>query len=557
MKVLLFQRWLIVMICLFTSMSTTLQAQLLNPDRRTLENNKICNDPIVGTGITSPTVLSGVSVCILCGPGGANVVDGELSNFGGVSLATVGLLGNVLMAVQDGLQYYPAGNRVGFVVKSTGGLVQANLLSSLEIQTYRNGTLVNTANTGGGISLGALDGPNGKQIISFITTADFDEVRLVSRGIADVGLLAGGLEIYYAFEEPSSCQVDCTRPLVNNGAPNNFANGATASSDIVLCRDADNEDRLIDADLNNYGQLGVLASILGCFANFEVTATQDYPAGTEAGFVVSGVALLDLLPASLLSNITIQTVDAMGTTVQTKTGVDLLAVNLLGSNPKTKIGFVTNAPFRKVKIIFGGVLSTLRVYYAYVVEDTDGDGIPNCRDNCAVASTIDTDGDGLFDPCDPNTADLIITKTASPSSPVPINTNVTFTTTVTEIGIGNVTGLKITEILSPGLTLVSFTAPPGTNYDPVTGIWTVGSTLSDPAISTLSLTIVATVTAPGISTSTATLTSLNETDTSPGNNSATACVSVAYQICNGQSQLLTSTAPAVSVVQRWNGNSWS
>ncbi|MEZ4905505.1 MAG: hypothetical protein R2822_28955 [Spirosomataceae bacterium] len=151
----------------------------------------------------------------------------------------------------------------------------------MKFKPTRNGTLVNTANTGGGIALGALDGTNGKQIISFITTADFDEVRLVSRGIVDVGLLAGGLEIYYAFEEPASCQVDCTKPIVSS-----FAAGATASSDIALCRDADNENLLIDADLNNSGQLVVLASILKLLCKFWQTATQDYPTGTEAGFVL-------------------------------------------------------------------------------------------------------------------------------------------------------------------------------------------------------------------------------------------------------------------------------
>jgi hypothetical protein len=90
MKRLLFQKWLIITLCLYHSISPTLQAQFLNPDRRTLENNNICSDPIVGTGVTAPTVLSGISVCVLCGLGGSNVVDGDISNFGGVSLASVG-----------------------------------------------------------------------------------------------------------------------------------------------------------------------------------------------------------------------------------------------------------------------------------------------------------------------------------------------------------------------------------------------------------------------------------------------------------------------------------
>lgn len=390
MKRLLFQKWLTILLCMCTGISTTLQAQFLNPDRRTLENNKICNDPIVGTGVTSPATPSGLSVCILCGGGGANVVDGDISNFGNVSLLDVNALGAALVVVRDGTQYYPAGNRVGFVVRSTATLLQADLLSGLEIQTYRNGTLVNTANTGGGISLGVIGSSGGKQIISFITTANFDEVRLVSRGLANAAAL-GGLAVYYAFEEPATCQVDCTKPIVNNGTPaTNYASGAVPSSDIILCRDADGEGNLIDSDLNNYGELGVLASLVGCYASFEVTAAQDYPAGTEAGFVISQTSLLNLLPVGLLSNITIETLNSSGNTVESSVTNPLVAVNLLGTNSKTKVGFVAGAPFRKIKITFGGLLSTLRVYYPYVVEDSDNDGIPDCRDNCASASSVDT-----------------------------------------------------------------------------------------------------------------------------------------------------------------------
>ena len=551
MKRLLFQKWLILFLCICTGISTTLQAQFLNPDRRTLENNKICNDPIVGTGVTSPATPSGLSVCILCGGGGANIVDGDISNFGNVSLLDVNALGAALVVVRDGAQYYPAGNRVGFVVRSTASLLQANVLSGLEIQTYRNGTLVNTANTSGGISLGALGSSGGKQIISFITTADFDEVRLVSRGLANAAAL-GGLAVYYAFEEPAGCQVDCTTPLTGNtlttGTPLATGNG-------LLCP-AVNPGLVTDVDAGNTtaGTLGVAVGLI-CEPSFLVRAAASYPAGTEVGFVIGDPELLGLVPAALLAGITVEAINSAddnitaGEIVTTKTGTNLVSANLLGSllggpGARAKIGLIATGTFNKVRITLGGLVTTLSVYSPYVILDTDNDGIPDCRDNCASASSVDTDGDGLFNPCDPNTANLAITTTSSPASPVAVNTNVTFTTTVTETGSGNVTGLQITEVLTPGLTIVSVTAPPGTNYDQATGIWYVGSALSDPAVSALTLTIVATVTTPGISTATATITALAETDTSPGNNSSSSCVSVPYQICPGQTQTLTATTSA-------------
>jgi uncharacterized repeat protein (TIGR01451 family) len=547
MKRLLFQKWLILFLCICAGISTALQAQFLNPDRRTIENNKICNDPIVGTGVTSPATPSGLSVCILCGSGGANVVDGDISNFGNVTLLDVNALGAALVVVRDGLQYYPAGNRVGFVVRSTLSLLQADLLSGLEIQTYRNGTLVNTANTTGSVlSLGAIGSSGGKQIISFITTADFDEVRLVSRGLANAAAL-GGLAVYYAFEEPATCQVDCSIALTGSlttGTPD-------ATGTPVLCP-ANNPGLITDVDPNytTAGTMGVAVSLL-CSPSFLVRAATSYPVGTEVGFVIGDPELLGLLPATLLNGITVEAINSpddnitAGEIITTKTGAGLVSANLLGtllggSGARAKIGLTATGTFNKVRITLTGIATTLSVYSAYLVLDSDNDGIPDCRDNCASASSVDTDGDGLFDPCDANSANLTVTTTSSPASPVTQNTNVTFTTTVTETGANSTTGVTVTEVLSPGLTYVSHTAPPGTSYDPATGIWTIGSALLGD-VSSLNLVIVATVTQPGISTNTATVSlPAGQTNTSSGT-SASACVSVPYQICSGQTQTLTAT----------------
>ncbi|MFN8344516.1 MAG: T9SS type A sorting domain-containing protein [Spirosomataceae bacterium] len=547
MKRFLFQKWLFILLCMCTGVTSILHAQFLNPDRRTIENNKICNDPIVGTGVTSPATPTGLSVCVLCGSEGANVVDGDISNFGNVTLLDVNALGAALVVVRDGLQYYPAGNRVGFVVRSTASLLQANLLSGLEIQTFRNGTLVNTANTSGSVlSLGAVGSSNGKQIISFITTADFDEVRLVSRGLVNAAAL-GGLAVYYAFEEPASCQVDCSTPLtgtLTTGTP-------VATGTAIICP-AVNPANVTDVDPTNAtaGTLGVAASLL-CEPSFLVRAATSYSAGTEVGFVIGDPELLGLVPATLLAGITVEAINSpddnitAGEIVTTKTGANLVSANLLGSllggsGARAKIGLIATGTFNKVRITLGGIATTLSVYSPYIILDADSDGVPDCRDGCANASFTDTDGDGLFDPCDNNTANLTVTMTSSPASPVALNSNVTFTTTVTETGANATTGVIVTEVLSPGLTYVSHVAPPGTSYDPVTGIWTIGSALlGDPT--SLSLQIVATVTQTGISTNTATVslpTGQTNTSSSP---SSSACVSVTYQICQGQSQVLTAT----------------
>ncbi|MBP8297061.1 MAG: DUF11 domain-containing protein, partial [Burkholderiales bacterium] len=68
--------------------------------------------------------------------------------------------------------------------------------------------------------------------------------------------------------------------------------------------------------------------------------------------------------------------------------------------------------------------------------------------------------------------DLSITKTASGSGVA--GTNVTYVVTVTNSGLGVANSVVVTDLLPAGLTFVSATPSQGT-YDPVTGIWSVGT----------------------------------------------------------------------------------
>ena len=110
--------------------------------------------------------------------------------------------------------------------------------------------------------------------------------------------------------------------------------------------------------------------------------------------------------------------------------------------------------------------------------------------------------------------DLSVVKTASSMTPV-IGTNVTFTIVASNTG-GTATNVSVTDILQNGYTYVSSTVTAGT-FDPLTGIWTIG-TLLDSTNETL--TIIALVNTSGNYDNTAVV-SGDQADGFPANNSST------------------------------------
>jgi large repetitive protein len=113
-----------------------------------------------------------------------------------------------------------------------------------------------------------------------------------------------------------------------------------------------------------------------------------------------------------------------------------------------------------------------------------------------------------------DTADIQVTKAISNPTPA-VDQQVTFTVTATNLGPSPATGVAVTDQLPAGLTFVSATPSQG-DYDPATGVWTVGSVAASQS-AVLSLT--ALVTQTGGFTNTARKTAGNEPDPNPGNDS--------------------------------------
>lgn len=143
--------------------------------QQTLENNQICMDPIMGRGLYINAVNTGL--CLLCNAAsGANIVDGNLTNFATLTTGVSVLGRGSSVSVKDSLQYYPGGNTVGFVIKYNANLLNAVILNQLQIKTYRNGVLKETAifSSGTGLlSASVLANDSGKQILTFTTTVSY------------------------------------------------------------------------------------------------------------------------------------------------------------------------------------------------------------------------------------------------------------------------------------------------------------------------------------------------------------------------------------------------
>jgi uncharacterized repeat protein (TIGR01451 family) len=139
-------------------------------------------------------------------------------------------------------------------------------------------------------------------------------------------------------------------------------------------------------------------------------------------------------------------------------------------------------------------------------------GDPDPTDNSASQSTTVTPS-----------ADLSIVKTGAPD-PVTVGQNITYTLTVSNAGPSDATGVVVTDTLAAGLTFVSATSGQGTCTQASGTVTCDLGTLASGAGTTV--TIVATVTAPGTVSNTASVDGA-EPDPDPSDDTSTDDVTVA------------------------------
>jgi hypothetical protein len=310
-----------------------------------------------------------------------HVVDQDLTNFVEVN-TLVAALGTSLISVKRIEGYYSSNTKVGYVIHVPGTLLTLDLLSGLSLRTYLNDTLQESAEiigvTGGLLSLSILStGDSDQRRLEFASTLPFDEVELVYSGAASA---ITNFRIYYAYTSDATCHNDCITP----SAPANFPS-VTASTNAI--GGFTNAGNVVNSDLNDFASRTFL--LLGS-AYVDVNFGQNISGGSDVGFVVEQLGLLDLLSLEVLGNITLSTYDSSGGLVESVNGAALTDVGLL-ANGLSSLGFKTNQTFRRVRIDFSipvSLLGTYRVYYAFVRYDSDNDGVPDCLDNCSGGNDL-------------------------------------------------------------------------------------------------------------------------------------------------------------------------
>ncbi len=371
--------------------------------RREALINPSCDRPIVGTGVQNFTPSG--ETCLLCISGSsgsfANVTDGNLNNYiETASLASV-ISSTPLIGVKDTRQIYPAGTRTGFVIQALGGLLNATVLSNLQLETDLNGTLQETATSSNGLlTAGVISTTGNKQQIMFVTTKPFDALVLRQNSTISLSLLSG-LRIYYAFEEPASgCDAvsgDCAQPLLaTNAYKASIAFNHTGISSVacVACS-ISNIGNIINGNLTDYATINLTGAVVN--ASVSVLTAQTINGSYQAGFIISGDATL--LNLTVLAGLQINTY-LNGTLQDTYfANNSLVDVTLLGgTSNKARVSFLTSKPFNEIQLVVSGTVSALQnllVYNAFIWQDSDGDGIPDCMDKCCLGPDYMVGDDGL------------------------------------------------------------------------------------------------------------------------------------------------------------------
>ncbi|WP_044233587.1 hypothetical protein [Haliscomenobacter hydrossis] len=330
------------------------------------------NNPTFPTLIgASNTGLSG-GVCVGCSVNNTeNTVSSSTTDFATIVLtAALGTTGSI--AVKDQLTDYPVGTFAGFDI-SNPNLINANLLSGITIRTYKDGSPREASNSGTLLSVGStlLTGA-GKQTVGFVTTMDFDEVKIEVTnllGIASTTNVYGA--IFQTFCAGPALPCNTLTAMATPTYPVLVAGPGTGTSGIacLLCS-VDSTQNLIDNIPNNSARINLTAAI-GAIGSISIKEQlTDYPAGTFVAFDIENTSLLTL---DLLNGITISTyLNGNPVAVESQTGqAALLSVGtgLLTNSGRRTVGFVTTMPFDEVRLTIANTVSAnvgiTRVYNVF------------------------------------------------------------------------------------------------------------------------------------------------------------------------------------------------
>jgi gliding motility-associated-like protein/uncharacterized repeat protein (TIGR01451 family) len=329
--------------------------------------------------------------------------------------------------------------------------------------------------------------PTGYAFVSYTaTTGTYNSVT----GLWSIGTLGAGynetLQVtatvnatgnYENIAEVTACnQTDI------DSTPNN---GVTTEDDydsVIIIPTAQAADLSLTKSVNN------TTPLVGSQVIFTITAANAGPN------ITSGVTVTDLLP----SGYTFISANATQGGYNAGTGVWTVGSMANGASEIIQITATVNAT--------GVYLNTAQVTASSLPDpDSTVNNGAVLEDDYATATTTPT----------ALSADLSLTKTLGDNTSPLIGGQITFNVTVANAGPQDAAGVTVIDALPTGYTFVSSNATQG-NYNPTTGIWTVGNVGNGDA-ETLLITVTVNVTGNYQNIAEVSASSLPDLDSTPGN----------------------------------------
>jgi len=322
--------------------------------------NTVCNQT---TGLVYP--LFNLSVL----PATATeVIDASTTNSTAIS-SLLGLPGT--LSVRDNYSTYPTGSFLGFRVSNSAGLLgilSLDLLNSITLRTYLNGTLQETK-SGANVLLGVglLTGSTPYEI-GLITTLPADRVEISFA--STLGSMNVFNAIFKCFSEGPALACNTRTILREPTYPVTVDKNTSGLLNVgLLGQNILNLDYILDADTTNYATVNQSLANVGNGLQISVKKSlSPFPGGYYAGFDIgqAGVLALDLMDnlgvATYLNGTLQETVTGSGSLLN-------LGTSLLNGDGRKLIGFKTDPlkPFNEIRLVSTGsvalnVLKQLRIY---------------------------------------------------------------------------------------------------------------------------------------------------------------------------------------------------
>lgn len=233
-----------------------------------------------------------------------NLCDNDLTNSYTIpsTISATLLAGNPIVSVKDMKHYFSKDTKAGFKISGQSSVLRISLLqNNYMIRFYKDGKFLKDSEIEQAgytvLNLNVGDINIGSDALDVVAkdqpTEDFDEIALIAAAGVDISVVKG-LEIYYAFVGDGEYTLT-NGSIANYNTDNNTNITVTGKSSDVIA-----QNHLTDDNLDNSATVAaVLELVSGGYAQVLASDANHpdkevFPAGTEAGFVISTGGLLNV-----------------------------------------------------------------------------------------------------------------------------------------------------------------------------------------------------------------------------------------------------------------------